>query len=111
MYNICMMIKKLLLIFFIFIINLFNVASAEETVKINSINFDNSDNIIFLAASTKTMYINVKSMKLSNPDRIAFDIENSVLTRPNSSWTFKNSSIKEIKLSYSRFFRPHRTGV
>ncbi len=99
MYNICMMIKKLLLIFFIFIINLFNVASAEETVKINSINFDNSDNIIFLAASTKTMYINVKSMKLSNPDRIAFDIENSVLTRPNSSWTFKNSSIKEIKLS------------
>ena len=94
-----MRIKKLLLIFFIFIINLFNVASAEETVKINSINFDNSDNIIFLAASTKTMYINVKSMKLSNPDRIAFDIENSVLTRPNSSWTFKNSSIKEIKLS------------
>lgn len=93
------MLKKIILIFFIFILNLFSLVQAEEALKINSINFDNSDNIIFLGSSSKVMYINVKSMKLSNPDRISFDIDNAVLTKPNSSWTFKNSDIKQVKLS------------
>ena len=93
------MLKKVLLIFFIFIINLFSLANAEEILKISSINFDNSDNIIFLNSVSKVMYINVKSMKLTNPDRISFDIDNAVLTFPNSSWSFKNSVIKQVKLS------------
>lgn len=93
------MLKRLLIILFIFFTGLFNAANAEELLKINSINFDNSDNIIFLSASTKVQYINVKSMKLSNPDRISFDIENAVITRPNTSWNFKNSLIKQVKLA------------
>ena len=93
------MLKKLILLIFIFIINFFNIAQGEELLKIKSINFDNSDNIIFLTASNKVQYVNVKTMKLSNPDRIAFDIENAVLTKPNSGWTFKNSTIKQVKLS------------
>ncbi len=93
------MLKKFLLIFFIFFLNLFNLVQAEELLKINSINFDNSDNLIFLASSSKVMYINVKSMKLTNPDRISFDIDNAILTMPNSSWSFKNSAITQIKLS------------
>ena len=78
---------------------MFSLAKADEILKINAINFDNSDNIIFLTSTTKVMYINVKSMKLSNPDRISFDIDNAILTTPNSSWTFKNSVIKQVKLS------------
>lgn len=93
------MIKRFLLIVFIFIINLFNVVSAEEILKINSINFDNSDNIIFLTAASKVQYINVKSMKLSNPDRISFDISDAIWTKPNASWTLKNSDIKQVKIS------------
>lgn len=93
------MIKRFLLIVFIFIINLFNVVSAEEILKINSINFDNSDNIVFITAASKVQYINVKSMKLSNPDRISFDINDAVWTKPNASWTFKNSEIKQLKIS------------
>ena len=93
------MLKKFVLIFFIFIINLFSLAQAEEVLKINSITFDNSDNMIFLASSSKVMYINVKSMKLSNPDRISFDIDNAILTRPNASWTLKNSGLKQVRLS------------
>ena len=93
------MMKKLLLIFFIFIIHLLNCVSAEEVLKINSINFDNSDNIIFLTAVSKVMYINVKSMKLTNPNRISFDIENAILTKPNSSWTLRNSAMTQVKLS------------
>lgn len=93
------MLKRFILIIFIVIINLFNWAGASEVYKINSVNFDNSDNVIFLASSSKVQYINVKSMKLTEPDRILFDIENSVLTRPNSSWTFKNSDIQQVKVS------------
>ena len=93
------MMKKLWLIFFIFITTLFCSVHAEESLKITSINFDNSDNIIFLTAANKVQYINVKSMKLSNPDRISFDIDNAILTQPNASWTFKNSAIKQVKLS------------
>lgn len=93
------MMKKLWLIFFIFVTTLFSSVQAEEALKINSINFDNSDNIIFLTSLNKVQYINVKSMKLSNPDRISFDIDNAVLAHPNSSWTFKNSAIKQVKLS------------
>ena len=93
------MFKKLLLIFFILFLNLFISANAEEVTKINSINFDNSDNIIFLGTSTKAQYINVNMLKLSKPDRLVFDIEDAVLTKPNSSWTFKNSGIEQVKLS------------
>lgn len=93
------MLKKCILILFIFIINMFNIVQAEEILKINSISFDNSDNIIFLGSTTKVMYINVKTMKLTNPDRIAIDIENAVLTKPNSSYSFKNSEFKQVKLS------------
>ena len=93
------MLKRILTIFFIFITSLFCSVQAEETLKITSINFDNSDNIIFLTAANKVQYINIKSMKLSKPDRISFDIENAILTQPNKSWTFKNSDIKQIKLS------------
>ena len=93
------MLKKFLIIIFIFIINLFNWVAAEEVYKINSVHFDNSDNVIFLASASKVQYINIKSMKLSEPDRILFDVENAILTRPNSGWEFKNSDISQVKVS------------
>lgn len=91
--------KKILILFFIFITSLFHTVLAEDSLKITSINFDNSDNIIFLTASNSVQYINVKSMKLTDPDRICFDIDNAIITQANKSWTFKNSSIKQVKLS------------
>ncbi len=93
------MLKNFIIIIFIFIINLFNWAAAAENYKINSVHFDNSDNVIFLASPSKVQYINVKSMKLKEPDRLIFDIDNCVLTRPNSGWSFKNSDIQEVKVS------------
>jgi len=93
------MLRKIILLFFIFLLNLFIGVQAEDITKINSINFDNSDNIIFLGTSTQAQYLNVKMLKLSKPDRLVFDIEDAVLTRANSSWTFKNSGIEQVKLS------------
>lgn len=116
------MLRKIILLFFIIFLNLFISVNAEEVTKINSINFDNSDNIIFLGTSTKAQYINVKMLKLSKPDRLVFDIEDSILTRQNSSWSFKNSGIEQVKLSqfstepnvvrmvisYNKNFNPHK---
>lgn len=93
------MIKKLLLLIVLII---FSVgAYAEDVIKINSINFDNSDAIIFLGTSKqiKGEKIEIISKKMSEPDRIYFDINNSVLTQPKSTWEFKNSHIKKLKIS------------
>lgn len=91
--------KNILILLFIFITSLFQSVLAEDSLKITSINFDNSDNMIFLTASNSVQYINVKSMKLSEPDRICFDIDNAIITQANKSWTIKNSLIKQVKLS------------
>ena len=91
--------KKLVTLIIIFIIGLFHCACAEEILKINSINFDNSDNVIFLTTTNSVQTIDVKSMKLSNPDRISFDINNAILVHPSKSWTFKHSGMKQVKIA------------
>ena len=62
------------------------VAQKETTIKINSINFDNSDSIIFLGTSGSNDNTDIKITKqiLTEPDRVFFDIENAVITFSNS---------------------------
>ena len=97
------MFKKILLVLLLFFINFVFTPQAEAVptpapLKINHILFDNSDNIVFFGTNAKSDYtLPVKLKKLS--DRGYFDIENAVLTRPNASWTFKNSKIHQIKVS------------
>ncbi len=97
------MFKKILLVLLLFFINFVFTPQAEAVptpapLKINHILFDNSDNIVFFGTDAKNDYtLPVKLKKLS--DRGYFDIENAVLTRPNASWTFKNSKIHQIKVS------------
>ena len=72
--------------------------NSPQPIKINNILFDNSDNMIFLGTDAPSGYNQpIKLKKLS--DRGYFDIENAILTRPNTSWTFKNSVIKQVKIS------------
>ena len=97
------MFKKILLVLLLFFINFVFTPQAEAVptpapLKINHILFDNSDNIVFFGTNAKNDYtLPVKLKKLS--DRGYFDIENAVLTRPNASWTYKNSKIHQIKVS------------
>ena len=94
--------KKLLVLLIILFIGVFSVAVASpaEPVKINTINFDNSDNMIFIGSlSSPNQPMNIKTFKLTNPNRFGIDIENAILTRPNSSWSFKNSKIRQVKFS------------
>lgn len=77
-------------------------AHAAETLKINSINFDNSDSIIFLGTSgINETDNNLKITKkiLTEPDRVFFDIENAVITFPNSTFELKNSRLTKLKIA------------
>jgi N-acetylmuramoyl-L-alanine amidase len=76
-------------------------ANAEEVIKVNSINFDNSDSIIFLGTSDSQDLANIKIKKntLNNPDRVFFDIENAVITFPNTSYEIKNSKISKLRIA------------
>lgn len=110
------MIRKLLILLFIYIFIAviplknggFNTANflsvkayAEETIKINSINFDNSDSIIFLGTSgtEETSDFKITKKVLSEPDRVFFDIENAILTFPNKTFELKNSRLKQLKIA------------
>lgn len=71
------------------------------TLKINSINFDNSDSIIFLGTSAPDDFNNIRITKkvLSEPDRIFFDIENAIITFPNSTFELKNSRLTKVRIA------------
>ena len=94
-------LKKVLIFLFAIVINLLCSSTiAQGVVKINTINFDNSDNMIYIGTlNSPNSPISVKTGKLSNPNRIYFDIENAILTRPNTSWSFKNSKLRQVRIS------------
>ncbi|MBQ3641309.1 N-acetylmuramoyl-L-alanine amidase [bacterium] len=70
-------------------------------LKINSINFDNSDSIIFIGTSGADNLADIKITKklLKEPDRVFFDIENAVITFPNSTYELKNSRLEKVKIA------------
>lgn len=74
---------------------------AYATVKINNVSFDSSNAFMFLSTSNYLLSQpqEVKAMSLKNPNRVFFDINDAVLTRPNESWYFRNSDIKQIRVS------------
>ena len=78
-----------------------NKVYAQENLKINSINFDNSDSIIFLGTSGSDDEVNHNITKkvLTEPDRIFFDIENAVTTFPNSTFELKNSRLTKVRIA------------
>ena len=76
-------------------------AFAAQPLKINSINFDNSDSIIFLGTSANENPDDIKITKkiLSEPDRIFFDIENAIITFPNSTYELKHSRLEKLRIA------------
>ncbi len=110
------MIQRIIVLIFIYVLMIFmpfcrndmslsffvpKVFAAEDSLKINSINFDNSDSIIFLGTSGKEDLenVNIKKQVLTDPDRVFFDIENAVITFSNSTYDLKNSKLKQVKIA------------
>ena len=78
------------------------VSTQIPTLKINSINFDNSDSIIFLGTSGGSENpdgLKITKKILSEPDRVFFDIENAVITFPNSTYELKNSRLTKLRIA------------
>ena len=77
-----------------------NKSFAQENLKVNSINFDNSDSIIFLGTSgNDENELKITKKVLSEPDRVFFDIENAVITFPNSTFELKNSRLTKVRIA------------
>ena len=76
-------------------------AEDAPTLKVNSINFDNSDSIIFLGTSgnEETTDFKITKKVLTEPDRIFFDIENAIITFPNSTYEIKNSKLTKLRIA------------
>lgn len=78
------------------------VFAEEEPIKVLSLNYDNSSSIVFISTKdnvTERAPQNLKYVKLSNPNRIYFDINDAVLIGGKQHLVFDKSNIKEIKLA------------
>lgn len=95
------MIKKFLLALIVYIIFFAQATIAQEVFKVTSVNFDTSNAIIFLTSPDNTaepILKNIKLTKLSNPNRVFFDINSAVLTAPSQNWFFNTGGLKQIKI-------------
>ncbi len=97
------MIKKVLIFIFSIFVWFFATNIAMANSKITNVTFDDSDKIIFLSVQKTDSEViapqKVKIVKLTDPDRIYFDIPNAVLTMKNTSWVMQNSVLKEVKVA------------
>ena len=80
---------------------LLTLACQAEPSKVMSLNFDDTANVVFinLMESAQNTERELKFSKLENPNRIYFDIDNSVLIGDKQHLVFEKSNIKEIRLS------------
>ena len=93
-----------LITLFIFFIQSFLPVLAEgEPLKIMSLHYDDSSSIVYLTSkdppTDPKALSNIKYVRLSNPNRIYFDIENSVLIGEKQQLVFEKSNVKEIRLA------------
>ena len=87
----------------LFITGFFMQAFAEvEPLKVLSLNYDNNSSIIHIKSDNLNEYNAPQSLKyvrLTNPNRIYFDINNAVLVGEKKQLIFEKSNIKEIRLA------------
>lgn len=73
-----------------------------EPIKVMSLHYDNSSSLIYITTRDNNPTIEqapLKYSRLTNPNRIYFDINNAVLIGGKQQLVFEKSDIKEIKLA------------
>ena len=98
---------KRILFFIIAFLCLFTVFTpavlAEQTpLKVMSLHYDNTSSLIYIHTTPQTENFSqtpLKYIRLTNPNRIYFDINNAILIGEKKQLIFENSPIKEIKLA------------
>lgn len=94
--------KKILFLIITFImVFIQTLASYAEPSKVMSMNYDDLGALVYINIKESTEAANslLKYVRLENPNRIYFDIENSVLIGEKQNLVFEKSQIKEIKLA------------
>lgn len=93
--------KRIFFLLISFIMLFVTLAVNAEPSKVMSLSFDDTANIVHinLIESATTVERELKFSKLENPNRIYFDIDNSVLIGDKQQLVFDKSNIKEIRLS------------
>ena len=94
--------KRIFFLIILFIVFLFQTCAVfAEPSKVMSLNYDDNSALVYLniMESSEGLQKEFKYSKLENPNRIYFDIENSVLIGGKQQLIFEKSNIKEIKLS------------
>lgn len=93
-------LKKIFLIFVLALLTCFLGLKSFADIKINNVSFDSSNAFMFLSTSNVVSeQPEISSTTLKNPNRVFFDINNAVLTRPNETWFFRGSDISQIRVS------------
>ncbi len=96
------MIKKIIYILSVIVFALFaQVSVAQELIKINSLNFDTSNSLLFIGAqdTVSSSSENIKFVKLENPKRIYFDIDSAILTCQSQNWFLNSNIVKQVRVS------------
>jgi len=92
--------KKIFLILILSVLTCFCGLKSFADVKINNVSFDSSNAFMFLSTSSAPVdQPAISSTSLKSPNRVFFDINNAVLTRPNETWYFRSSDITQIRVS------------
>ena len=93
-------LKKILLIFILSLLTCLNGLPSFADIKLNNVSFDSSNAFMFLSTSNTGIEAPaVNATTLKNPNRVFYDINNAILTRPNESWYFRGSDINQIRVS------------
>lgn len=90
--------KKLLFtIFFIFVFLVQSAFADEQAVKITSVVFDTSSSVMMINSPTEFTYDNtskLKLVKMSNPNRVYFDINSAILATKKEDVNFSQGVVK-----------------
>lgn len=87
----------LFITFFVFL----TLSVSAEPNKVMSLNYDDSSSVVFINVdgATANESAPVKFVRLENPNRIYFDIQNSILIGAKQQLAIEKSNIKEVRIA------------
>jgi hypothetical protein len=79
----------------------FTLSVSAESAKVTSMAYDDSSSLVYINVERTSLPDNneLKYVRLENPNRIYFDINDSILIGPKQQLAFEKTSIKEIRLA------------
>lgn len=94
--------RKILVIFFLFIMMLFQSALADDMFKIKGITFDTSASVAILntiGTYQSSITDKIKLIKLPDEHKVYFDVNSSILIGKKQDLYLSSGAIKQIKIS------------